>query len=393
MFTRTRFGFPSEACRARRHEPSLYHYADAFARPDLFLRRHYRTGAHTIDTPRPIPRRATIADVAREAGVSRTTVSHALNDKGYVDTQTRERVKAVARQLGYRPDVRAQRLRTGEASTIALVSSMPFEVAGGASRLGFLMEVAAVAASAALVRGLALVLVPPMSTARLPLEQIDIDGAIVIEPTHDDANIALLQSRGLPIVCIGRVPGNDAVPYIDMHTAATTQLLLSHLHEQGARHIALMIGAQQRNSYLDAHESYQTFCGTHGITPVAARIDEAGGEQAAYEACLHLLAQHPELDAICVPVDAFAIGAVRAIGERGLRIPQDIKIVTRYDGVRARSCRPPLTAIDLHLDDVSSLAVDLLFAHLGGKREQLALEPPLPQLVIRESSVLNARSE
>ncbi|RDU96856.1 LacI family DNA-binding transcriptional regulator [Trinickia dinghuensis] len=340
-----------------------------------------------------MPRRATIADVAREAGVSRTTVSHALNDKGYVDALTRERVKAVARELGYRPNVRAQRLRTGEARTIALISSMPFEVAGGASRLGFLMEVAAVAASAALVRGLALVLVPPMSTARLPLEQLDIDGAIVIEPTQDDVNVALLQSRGLPIVCIGRAPGDDAVPYIDLHTPATTQLLLAHLLAQGARHIALMIGAQQRNSYIDAHATYLTFCSAHGIDPAVVHVDEAGGEQAAYDACLRLLAQHPELDAICVPVDAFAIGAVRAIGERGLRIPQDMKIVTRYDGVRARSCRPPLTAVDLHLDDVSSLAVDLLFAHLGGKAEQLAVEPPVPQLVVRESSVLNAKTE
>lgn len=302
-------------------------------------------------------------------------------------------MKAVARELGYRPDVRAQRLRTGEARTIALVSSMPFEVAGGASRLGFLMEVAAVAASAALTRGLALVLVPPMSTARLPLEQLDIDGAIVIEPAQDDPNIALLQSRGLPIVCIGRVPGNDAVPYIDMHTPATTMMLLSHLREQGAKHIALMIGAQRRNSYLDAQESYRTFCTRHRMRPAVACIDETGGEQAAYEACLQLLAQHPELDAICVPVDAFAIGVVRAIGERGLRIPQDIKIVTRYDGLRARTCRPPLTAIDLHLDDVSSLAVDLLFAHLGGKREQLAVEPPLPQLIVRESSALDAQTE
>ncbi|MFC6673731.1 LacI family DNA-binding transcriptional regulator [Marinobacterium aestuariivivens] len=75
--------------------------------------------------------RITIADVAREAGVSRTTVSHALNDRGQVDPKTRARVKQIARDLGYRPNLRAQRLRTGKANSIALVSSMPFAVAGG----------------------------------------------------------------------------------------------------------------------------------------------------------------------------------------------------------------------------------------------------------------------
>ncbi|WP_206995277.1 LacI family DNA-binding transcriptional regulator [Trinickia mobilis] len=343
-----------------------------------------------IDTPPSLPRRPTIADVAREAGVSRTTVSHALNDKGYVDPHTRERVKQVARQLGYRPNVRAQRLRTGEARTIALVSSMPFEIAGGASRLGFLMEVAAVAAAAALTRGLALVLVPPLTTGRLPLEQLDIDGAIVIEPTRDDPNLAHLQSRGLPVVCVGRFPGDDTVPYVDLHSETTTTLLLNHLRDEGAEHIALVVGVQQRNSYLDALGSYRAFCARHGIEPIVAQADEAGGEDAGHDACARLLQQHPRLDALCVPVDAFAVGAVRAVGERGLRIPDDIKIVTRYDGVRARSCKPPLTAVDLHLDDISSLAVDLLFSHLGGKLEPFAHEPPAPRLVIRESSVKGA---
>lgn len=102
--------------------------------------------------------RPTIVDVAREAGVSVTTVSHALNGRGFVDPDTRERVKHTARKLGYRPNLHAQRLRTGGAHTVVLLSSMPFGVAAGPSRLGFLMEIAAVAAAAALTRGLAMIL-------------------------------------------------------------------------------------------------------------------------------------------------------------------------------------------------------------------------------------------
>src|SRR5690348_9509447 len=101
--------------------------------------------------------RSTIHDVARAAGVSPTTVSHALNGRGQVDARTRERVIQAARELRYRPNRHAQHLRTGGGHTIVLVSSMPFAIAAGASRLGFLMEIAAVAAAAALSRGLALV--------------------------------------------------------------------------------------------------------------------------------------------------------------------------------------------------------------------------------------------
>jgi len=338
------------------------------------------------------PRRATIKDVAKAAGVSVTTVSHALNGKGYVDEKTRERVKVAACSLDYRPNMRAQRLRTGQAHTIALISSMPFGVAGGPSRLGFLMEVAAVAAAEALSRGLALVLVPPLLEGCLPLERLDIDGAIVIEPIRDDPNVSHLQERGLPVVCLGRQPGHDEVPYVDMHSYATTELLLQHLHEQGCQHIALMIGAQQRNSYLEAEAAYRDFCRNHGLQEQLIKVEEEGGEQAGYEAGLALLRAHPELDGICAPVDAFAAAAQRAALELGRRVPEDVRIVTRYDGIRAKSCTPPLTAVDLHLEQLASLGVELLFEHLGGARGHLRLEPPLPTLVARASSLASALS-
>ncbi|AKJ69173.1 LacI family transcriptional regulator [Pandoraea thiooxydans] len=336
--------------------------------------------------PSSAPRRPTILDVARHAGVSPTTVSHALNERGYVDPQTRERVKASAQALGYRPNMRAQRLRTGEAQTIALLSSMPFEVAGGASRLGFLMEIAAVAAASALTRGLALILVPPMQGNQLPLERLDIDGAIVIEPTDDDLNVAHLQSRRLPVVSIGRQPADDPVPYVDLQSAATTQLLLSHLWAQGARRIALLIGAQRRNSYVEADLAYRAFCEAHGMSPRISMADEAGGEQAGHDRCAELLRQYPDIDGLYVTVDAFAVGALQAIAEHGLRVPDDIKLVTRYDGLRARTSTPALTAVNLHLDAVASLGVQLLFEHLGGDTHLRHMTPPAPELVARASS-------
>ncbi|MEU7552864.1 LacI family DNA-binding transcriptional regulator, partial [Streptomyces sp. NPDC044571] len=308
----------------------------------------------------------TIADVAHAASVSRTTVSHALNGIGKVDPRTRERIKAIAAELGYRPNLRAQRLRRGEAKAIALASSMPFAVAGGPSRLGFYMEVAAAAAERALMHGYALVLVPPVRSGS-PLYSVDIDGAIVVEPETDDVAIAQLRERGLPYVALGRpvAPGDEA-PYVDLRGVQVAELLLAHLREQGARRPALIVGAGSRHSGVDARDVFERAAARHGWAPLVASAPEEGGEQAGYDSCAALLAEHPGIDAVCALVDTFAVGAVRAILDSGRRIPQDVLVVTRYDGLRARTCQPPLTSVDLHLDRAAFEAVELLLGRLRG---------------------------
>ena len=329
--------------------------------------------------------RVKIVDVASAAGVSATTVSHALNGRGYVDARTREMVKQVALRLGYRPNRHAQRLRTGEAHTIVLVSSIPFAVAGGPSRLGFMMEIAAAAAGIALARGLALVLAPPVDGGSAALDHLDIDGALVLEPAESDPMLAALRGRGVPVVSIGKPPGAP-LPHVDLHSAATTRLLLEHLHAQGARRVALVTGAQRRSSYLEAIAAYETFAAARRMAPVVATVDEARGEEGGRAVAHELLARHPDLDAICAPVDALAVGVVQALRERGRRVPQDVLVDTRYDGLRARTCEPPLTALNLHLDDVATQAIDLLLEHLRGDTARRAVDGAMAELIVRAST-------
>ena len=332
--------------------------------------------------------RTKIVDVAREAGVSITTVSHALNGRGQVDPNTREAVKRVALRLGYRPNRHAQQLRRGSTQMIALVSSMPFAVAGGPSRLGFMMEIAAAAASVALERGLALVLVPPSQSGAIAIESIEVDGAIVLEPAAADAQLAHLAERGIPVVTIGRQPGAAALrlPSVDLRSADTTRQLLEHLRAQGARRIALLSGAQERSPYTDAVAAYAEFAAAHRMTPLVVRADEAQGEEAGRAATAELLARHAEVDAICAPVDAFAVGAARALRELGRAVPRDVMVATRYDGWRARECMPPLTALNLHLEAVATLAIELLLEHLRGDTKRQVLRAPDAALVPREST-------
>lgn len=340
----------------------------------------------------PSDRRMTIADLAKAAGVSRTTVSHALNDRGKVDPRTRHRVKAMAAELGYRPNVRAQRLRNGQARTIALVSSMPLAIAAGPSRLGFFMEVAAAAAETALTHGYALVLVPPLEV-RPSLDYLDIDGAIVVEPDKRDPATDQLLGRGLSTVTIGRQTGaNPDVPFMDLQPERVSRILLDHLDAMHAQRIALLIGESRRDSYLAAERVYREFVAARDQDAMVAKAKEADGEQAGYQSCTALLQRFPDLDAVLAPVDAFAVGAVHALADAGRRVPDDVMVVTRYDGLRARTCQPALTAVNLHLGQLASSAVELLLEHIQGHRTRRVATASAPELVPRASSARMVKS-
>lgn len=147
------------------------------------------------------------------------------------------------------------------------------------------------------------------------------------------------------------------------------------------------MGSGSRHSSVDALTAYERAADRYGWEQVVARVVESGGEQAGYDACAALLAEHPETDAVCALVDAFAVGAVRAIRDSGRTVPDDVMVVTRYDGLRARTCEPPLTAVDLHLDRAASDAVELLLARLRGDTAtaSVTVSPP-PRVIARASS-------
>lgn len=365
----------------------------------------------------PRTHRVTIADVAREAGVSRTTVSHALSGQGKVNAATRDKVKEVAERLNYRPSVRAQSLRSGRSQTLALLSSMPAAVSAGPSQLGFFTELAMGCARTALLEGYVFVLAPPNEEAN-PVDLLDIDGAILLEPTLDDPLAEALRERSIPYVTIDGPSSDDAEQQgdaaeqraggasrggassskwsIDLHHQVTAQLLLDHLVDQGARQPALLVSRSRRGAQTAAREVYAATAEARGFAPLIAEADETSGEDGAYAATQELLAAHPDIDALLAPIDTFATGAVRAAGEAGRAIGDDLLIATRYDGLRARTSSPPLTAVDLGLEAISKAAVEMLVAVLDGHSTAsdevtdsvptASAGAPGPRLVAREST-------
>lgn len=332
--------------------------------------------------------RPTILDVARAAGVSAATVSNALNDRRYVEAGTKRRIAASASRLGYTPNVHARRLRTTGVGAIGLFSSMPFAISSHASRLGFLMEIAATAALHALENGYGLLLLPSTASGLPNFDELAIDGAIVVEPSADDPYVAQVRRRGVPLVTIGSQPGAPRNAFaVDLRSAETATVLLHHLRAQGARRIVLITGSARRTSYVETEAVYAAFAATHAMDALVVRVDEARGEGGAYDATAEIMRTHPRTDAILALVDTFATGALRALSDANVAVPGRVRVATRFDGNRARESTPQLTAVDLRLNEIAATAVTLLLEHLRGRRGGRIVPAAIPELIPRASTV------
>ncbi|MEN4806623.1 LacI family DNA-binding transcriptional regulator [Pantoea agglomerans] len=327
-------------------------------------------------------KRARLIDVARHARVSPGTVSNALHNTRFVEPATRRRIEAAIQELSYTPNIRARQLRTGKTSTIVLLSSLPLTIASGASRLGFMMEIALTVAILALEKQHALILVPPGTS---PLDMVTFDAAILLEPAENDPQLQALKQADIPCVTIGRTPGTDTpVPWVDLHSAAAAELLLTHLKAAGASQCALFIGNTRRTSTIETEATYRHWCEGHQ-KPVVYYLNEEEGEDAGYKAAHQLLKENPKVNGVLVLVDTFASGAVRAFHETATTIPHQMRLVTRYDGIRARESHPPLTAVNMHLDEIARQAITLLFEVMSGHNVS-GSRGQMPELVIRSST-------
>ncbi|MND82101.1 Lactose operon repressor [compost metagenome] len=217
---------------------------------------------------------------------------------------------------------------------------------------------------------------------------VTFDAAILLEPAENDPLLQALQQAGIPCITIGRTPGTPTpLPWVDLHSEATAKMLLTHLQTEGADCCALFVGHTPRTSSLETEAAYHRWCKGRQA-PVIYYLDEQEGEAAGYQAACQMLQEHPEVNGVLVLVDTFACGAVRAFHDAAIAIPQRIRLATRYDGIRARESLPPLTAVNMHLDEVARQAVTLLFEVLAG-HNVICSRGQMPELVVRASSKLS----
>ena len=190
---------------------------------------------------RPSHRPASIEDVARQAGVSLTTVSHALNGKGRVSPETRVRVAEAAKALGYRGSAIARRLASGARGGVLALHVAARDSPTIVSDIEYFTILMTAAATAALSHGYWLALAPVSATVDM-WNSLPTDGVIIVDPLIDDPMVRAFGDRNVPVVTVGRAALEVDCDggWVDNDHNAGTRAILEHLRSQGAASIALI---------------------------------------------------------------------------------------------------------------------------------------------------------
>jgi DNA-binding LacI/PurR family transcriptional regulator len=303
-----------------------------------------------------------IRDVAKAAGVSTTTVSHALNDKGRMPDATRERVRRIAEELNYRPNVSARHL-TGARTGVLGVTIV--DAPGAESLFGtdyaYYTSLISSASAAAMERGYALVLTP-YSRGLGPRSGIATDGAIVVDPVDGDPILSELIDAGIPVVTCGRGLGQKVMPpWVDNDHRSGIVKLLDEMNSSGAERITLLTSPLGISYTVDIEWSYRQWCAEHGVEPrieVAANLmDESSG----YEVVKRILEGDPRPDGIYAITDRLAYGAVLACRSAGLDVPGDVIVGMVETGNGApQPTSAPMPALNLAPERIGIEAANLL---------------------------------
>jgi DNA-binding LacI/PurR family transcriptional regulator len=318
--------------------------------------------------------RPTIHDVARRAGVSATTVSHTFSGKGVVAAATREHVREVARELGYRPDAVARGLRNSRLGVLALVLR-PLETLDSFLPEGvdYFLRFAGQAALAAMELGYGLMLVSDPTQESSPSAALACDGFLITEPVQNDPLVAMLTEERLPFLTVGRDPENTGYhSWIDTGTTPMTLQVLEHLRDTGATRVALVTGTDRNSWNIDAETAYRSWAAQRRQEPLVVHQPETAGQAGGHSAFSELFGATTTPDAIYCLTGRHAAGMLSALTDNGLRVPDDVQLIAGSDSEHTRSATPPITSVDLGPELLARVAVTRLANHVD------AVDRPIP---------------
>jgi DNA-binding LacI/PurR family transcriptional regulator len=327
----------------------------------------------------------TMKDVARIADVSLQTVSTVVNDKPGVTDETRQRVLAAVAKLGYRPYSIARSLRTRRTRTIALVIS---DIANPS-----FATMASAAEVHAHASGYSLVLYNTHDDVEREASYIAmaserwVDGVLFVATEDRLDGLTALHSAGIPSVAIDRIPQGYDGPSVTIDNLAAGRLAAQHLLELGHTRLAHISGPLNLRLARERQEGFRRAIEESGVTPGLVVCIEGGWTCAeGYDALQAVLRQGPPPSAIFAANDRMAMGAMAALADAGLRVPDDTSIVGLDDiEVSAYQC-PPLTTVQQSFGELATTALHLLLDLLADRPPPTTQIVMQPRLVVRQST-------
>jgi LacI family transcriptional regulator len=334
---------------------------------------------------RVMPQRVTMADVAREAGVSLMTVSRVVNNKEGISENTRQRIQGIIDRLGYRPSDIARGLVTNRTGTLGLVvpdNANPFfsEVARGAEHVAYAAGYNVFLCNTEEDRG-------REQAVLQSLEEKRVDGIILCSSRLPEADLRAALAYHPAAVLINRKLDNPSVSSILAADQPGARTATHHLLKSGHRHIGYIAGPESSYSGVERGHGYRNALKDYDVPYNPAYVRHCfpkveGGKIAAAD----LLTSHSELTALFCYNDLVAIGAIQACRELNRAIPEDIAIVGFDDIPLAMLVTPPLTTLHIPRYELGSQAMEILLDHIKDEHRtgsEIVMEPAL---VIRASA-------
>ncbi|MFD5768214.1 LacI family DNA-binding transcriptional regulator [Streptomyces sp. NPDC127049] len=336
----------------------------------------------------------TLEDVAREAGVSRATVSRVVNGVRNVAPDIQEAVRAAVARTGYAPNQAARSLVTRRTGAVALVLS----ATGGSFTARLFSDPffgRVVDGVLPVLRERAVqpvLLVAESEPARLQLVEYlrrgGGDGAVVVPLDEDDPLPGMLASAGLPTALFGRPPQGVRCDWVDLDNTAGARLAAEHLWATGRRRPATIAAPASAPTARERLSGFTAALAARGVVDVPVergRFTEESGR----DAMARLLDRHPDIDAVFAANDVMARGAVRHLAERGLDVPGRVAVIGFDDAATAREVEPALTTVRQPVEAMAAAATGLLLDRLGARdadTPETGSKVFEPVLVVRESA-------
>ena len=330
--------------------------------------------------------RVTIRDIARAAGVSVATVSRVINGRPDVSPETRDAVMRVARAHNFATNRSARALSVGRTGLIGF--TVPFVDES------YFTAILSGAAEALYEQGQRVVLCPTHHQHEREVTLLDrlmhgaTDGAIILLPEESSEELHKLQEYGYAfVVADPRQPLGDGIPAVSAGHSAGARAAVDHLLRLGHRRIALITGSRGWTATEERLEGFTTALAAAGA-PFAPELVVEGHfttDKGHAAACALLDLPEPPT-AIFASNDNMAVGALRAVLERGLRVPEDVSIVGFDDTELARCVFPRLTTVRQPLAELGRTAVSLLNRLIEGQRIEALRVELATRLVVREST-------
>src|SRR4051794_29927314 len=330
-----------------------------------------------------------IGEVARRAGVSRSTVSYAITGKRPVSAKTRARIFAVMRDAGYKPNAAAQALRSGATNTLG----MAIPPADHRHLTAGQLVLVGAAVDAAADRDYDVLMSPGGRDRDASLERLigtrRIDGLLITEAQVHDTRVKQAQASGVPFMVIGRTVDRPAYDWVDLDWDASVQTCVDHLVDVGRRRLVLVnrSAALLESGYGSAVRSERAFLDAvrrHGVQGVALPCDDNAHAAAGF--VQEALERMPDVDGIVSINEMSLPGLVPALESHGRAVPRDVSVCAVAMSPLGLDGPTKLSTVENPLAAMAERAVDSLVARINGFESTVHVLLSSP-LVVRESSV------